>query len=257
MTAADSSTRHRSLTISDIVPPELADLTKSMRAARTNGPFYVMTLVASEEEEEIWSCLSENVDMAEHPGWEIRQARKTGPDQLLATGWPYLVVHDEAELSVFLSIGGHALIDSRVADEHLAAQVRPDETAPVPAGGYTATLGLPRAVTCRKTPLKTRKKVIERDGNRCKKCGSTPETNEHVELQVHHIRPWTMGGLSDESNLITLCRRCHVKLRPHYQPHLYRSLPEGNDFLDFDMHDQRLLEGVRLYQEQVSGWDLD
>ena len=48
-----------------------------------------------------------------------------------------------------------------------------------------------------------------------------------------------------------------MKLRPHYQPHLYRSLPEGNDFLDFDMHDQRLLEGVRLYQEQVSCWDLD
>ena len=118
MTATDSSTRHRSLTISDIVPPELADLTRSMRAARTHGPFYAMTLIASEEEE-IWSCLSENVDMAKHPGWEIRQARKTGPDQFLAAGWPHLVVHDEAELSVFLSIGGHALIDSRVADEHL------------------------------------------------------------------------------------------------------------------------------------------
>ncbi|MGH3189888.1 MAG: hypothetical protein ACRDOL_22010, partial [Streptosporangiaceae bacterium] len=56
---------------------------------------------------------------------------------------------------------------------------------------------------------------------------------------------------------ITLCRRCHVKLRPHFQPHLYRSLPGGNDFLDFDMHDQQLLEGVRLYQEQVSYLDLD
>ena len=31
------------------------------------------------------------------------------------------------------------------------------------------------------------------------------------ELEVHHIKQYKDGGKHEESNLITLCRRCHLK----------------------------------------------
>jgi 5-methylcytosine-specific restriction enzyme A len=47
----------------------------------------------------------------------------------------------------------------------------------------------------------------KRDGERCRQCGSTDK------LEVHHIKPLAEGG--DKyglSNLITLCRECHVEV---------------------------------------------
>lgn len=50
--------------------------------------------------------------------------------------------------------------------------------------------------------------VLERDGNKCRRCGTTEK------LQVHHI---DKSGKSDNpnndlSNLITLCKSCHARL---------------------------------------------
>ena len=48
-----------------------------------------------------------------------------------------------------------------------------------------------------------RREVLERDGWRCQKCGSSQS------LDVHHMK--RRGALGDdaEANLITLCRKCH------------------------------------------------
>jgi 5-methylcytosine-specific restriction endonuclease McrA len=48
-----------------------------------------------------------------------------------------------------------------------------------------------------------RRNVLERDGWRCQVCGST------AGLEVHHIRRRSHSGDDSESNLITLCSRCH------------------------------------------------
>lgn len=48
--------------------------------------------------------------------------------------------------------------------------------------------------------------VRERDGHRCRVCGSTNE------LHVHHIRYRSQGGDHSPSNLVTLCRVCHEKV---------------------------------------------
>lgn len=50
-----------------------------------------------------------------------------------------------------------------------------------------------------------RKAIFERDGFRCKHCG-TPD-----DLTVDHIIPVTAGGLSFDENLQTLCRSCNSK----------------------------------------------
>jgi len=59
----------------------------------------------------------------------------------------------------------------------------------------------------RRTKLNTttRKRVLERDNEKCRKCG-------HIEgLQVHHIIAVDGGGTDEAGNLITLCRGCHVE----------------------------------------------
>jgi len=50
---------------------------------------------------------------------------------------------------------------------------------------------------------KRRKAIYRRDGFQCVLCGY-PET-----LQLHHAIPRGQGGADTESNVITLCSRCH------------------------------------------------
>ncbi len=55
-----------------------------------------------------------------------------------------------------------------------------------------------------------KKKVIERDGNKCRKCGATGD------LTVDHIVPKSLGGSDEPSNLETLCFKCNTtKLSTH------------------------------------------
>jgi 5-methylcytosine-specific restriction endonuclease McrA len=58
---------------------------------------------------------------------------------------------------------------------------------------------------------KTRARVKARDGHACVYCRSTRN------LSVHHIIKARFGGSDDESNLQTVCSRCHALLdRPGY-----------------------------------------
>jgi 5-methylcytosine-specific restriction protein A len=53
---------------------------------------------------------------------------------------------------------------------------------------------------------KARAAARQRDGNRCRKCGSIQD------LEVHHIQPLANGGEQFAlTNLITLCRDCHMR----------------------------------------------
>jgi 5-methylcytosine-specific restriction endonuclease McrA len=48
-----------------------------------------------------------------------------------------------------------------------------------------------------------RREVLERDGWRCQRCGSSQC------LDVHHMKRRSALGDDAEANLITLCRECH------------------------------------------------
>lgn len=56
--------------------------------------------------------------------------------------------------------------------------------------------------------LRVRKEALKRDKFKCKKCGSKKN------LQVHHIKNWACYPTLREEldNLITLCKRCHLKI---------------------------------------------
>jgi len=49
-------------------------------------------------------------------------------------------------------------------------------------------------------------KIRERDNYCCKICGTGGK------VEVHHIIPKSIGGTEDETNLITLCKDCHVHM---------------------------------------------
>ncbi len=52
-------------------------------------------------------------------------------------------------------------------------------------------------------PVQIRENVLKRDKNRCVKCSST------YKLQFDHIKPFALGGRSEESNLRLLCQSCN------------------------------------------------
>lgn len=52
---------------------------------------------------------------------------------------------------------------------------------------------------------RTKREVIQRDGNRCTECGS------NQGLQVHHKVHRKDGGSNDKENLTTLCDMCHAE----------------------------------------------
>jgi hypothetical protein len=52
---------------------------------------------------------------------------------------------------------------------------------------------------------RTRRAVIERDGCRCVRCGTTVGETAHV----HHRLRRSEGGIDSSANLVTLCPDCH------------------------------------------------
>jgi len=51
--------------------------------------------------------------------------------------------------------------------------------------------------------------ILNRDNYTCSNCNGTKE------LHVHHIVPLTRGGTNNETNLATLCEKCHIMIHPH------------------------------------------
>jgi 5-methylcytosine-specific restriction endonuclease McrA len=60
------------------------------------------------------------------------------------------------------------------------------------------------------------KAVKERDGYRCRRCGTADA------LVAHHVKPLQEGGTHDPSNGITLCAACHAPEHTSYEFKLVR-----------------------------------
>lgn len=57
----------------------------------------------------------------------------------------------------------------------------------------------------RTIPATLRRKVMERDGNRC----TVPGCRNSRFLEIHHIHPFRKSGKNKAKNLTTICSRCH------------------------------------------------
>lgn len=54
-----------------------------------------------------------------------------------------------------------------------------------------------------------RKRIFERDGNRCRDCGC--EDTPRNPLSIDHIIPIVLGGTNQDANLQTLCTTCNLR----------------------------------------------
>ncbi len=54
-----------------------------------------------------------------------------------------------------------------------------------------------------------RQACFDRDGHRCRRCGSAHN------LHAHHVRRRSQGGAHDPRNLLTLCEKCHRHVHLH------------------------------------------
>lgn len=70
-----------------------------------------------------------------------------------------------------------------------------DQLSPVAVPGYRKE----------RIPASLRKKVLERDGYRCRHCGG------HEHLAADHVYPEALGGKATLDNLQTLCRSCNTR----------------------------------------------
>lgn len=221
------------------------------------GEFYAFTLTADEAGQIFVDCQTHWVGWAdERCRVEIRQARLVNwrMGRLWENqGLPFMIVATSEDLLMFLLQGGNALVERSVAEAGIADLLTPQPSYSIGLRGFVSPgLVEPNAAVRRAPSPKLRMKVLKRDGRRCRICGRNPDDNVDLVLHVHHIRPWEMRGLTDPSNLITLCHTCHSGLEPHFDPSLFT-------YLEPKVQDGRLArlnQGIANYR-RASALDYD
>ncbi|MFC1551009.1 HNH endonuclease [Candidatus Latescibacterota bacterium] len=186
------------------------------------------------------------------PGREIRQASIVNAERLAETwrdlGENCIVVNNTFGVMMFLQNGGNALVKKELAEKHMKYMVVPDETAFDGSLGFKSLKNIPVQAFKRATRPKQRMRIIKRDLYRCRICGRNPDNHTDIELHVHHIRPWSKGGLTEDDNLITLCDTCHNGLEPHEEHSLFSYIEQDKLALKKDIRNKEFLEGVRIYR---------
>jgi len=201
--------------------------------------YYWITILAKGDGRISDSCMSEFSGFTKDtPRRELRRAREINPEKLKSyleqRGETPLVVDSEEDVLVFYLHGGHALIEKKVCEEFFPDLAFPHEVVQLnPLSGFTSAELAPQKVLNRAPSKLDRMKILKRDSFRCRLCGRSPKDYVDVELHLHHILPWALGGLTIEHNLITLCKTCHDGLEPHYERELLNYVEcETPDFND-------------------------
>ena len=216
--------------------------------------YYALTLWADQAANIIWSSVSEWVGEGSKDLWEMRAPGLINPYRIQmawsAAGQDHMVVRDRSALGIFLGTGGNALVEQSVALEWLPNVLQPVECASanpfVPSQPLEA---IERASLAYAPSKKLRMQVLGRDDYRCRICGRRVADHVDIELHVHHIRPHSMGGLTEAENLITLCHTCHGGLDPHYEARLLSMVPGPASTMNVDLYRSEYEEGMRLYRQ--------
>ena len=215
--------------------------------------YYALTLTADKAGNIIWSSVSEWVGFGSKVMWEMRAPGLINQYRVQlawrAAGQDSTVVRDRASLGRFLRAGGNALVAQSVARQWLPNVLRPVECASVDPFTPSQPLEtIARASLAHAPSKKLRMQVLRRDDFRCRICGRRAADYVDIILHVHHIRPHSMGGLTEAGNLITLCHTCHCGLDPHYEAGLLSMVPGTASSMAADLYLSDYEEGTRLYR---------
>lgn len=164
-------------------------------------------------------------------GVELREPVRVNPDRMTRlwedAGQDWIVVNERAQLIALFRLGGNALIAEEVAREHLAKFVQPIEMIPNGAMGLRRFDPDAREVKYRRPRPKQKKRILQRDGDRCQVCHKQRANDADIPLELHHVRPFSKGGPTIDENLITVCRECNMSFGSQFQPRLFW-LPDGH-----------------------------
>lgn len=225
--------------------------------------YYAITLVSSGDEKFQYSCFSGWVGYTdETPKREIREASVVHADRCVRLwreiGESAAVVDTPEDMSLFFLVGGHGVVAVDVANSVIPEWLKPTPVAHVGEYGYVHVSSLPSGCLNRAPTPKHRMRILKRDKFRCRVCGRSATDYVDVELHVHHVRPWQAGGVTEDSNLITLCHTCHKGLAPHFAPSLFSLVPSTCTSESENMERRQYWESVIRYRERaLSLWDED
>lgn len=167
----------------------------------------------------------------ERPRREIREGRlfhgEAERERLHSIGYPALLINEEVDIQYFYTFGGHALILKSIAENRFEHHIKPSVCLRESSGrGFVSAESLSEDQLQHAPTKKLRMEVLTRDGRRCLICGRSPAYYVDVELHVHHAVPWGQGGVTEEQNLVTICKTCHDGLDPHLDMGLIELLRE-------------------------------
>ena len=235
----------------------LEDRLKKMRSPVEDREYIALTLTANENGKIEWAVHSSFHGVkekdTENPIRELREPAHIIPEKMAELyddlRLPYVFVNSESDLMIFLLIGGNAIIDREIAKKRFPEVFKPVEVAPDGIIGYIEVDKVPRDELQRAPTPKNRMKVLKRDEYRCKICGRRSMDHIDVELNIHHVRPWSMGGLTKGNNLITLCRTCHKGLDPHFDYNLFELIDSTIEIPNGKAMRDELIEGIKRYRK--------
>ncbi|MGL1892162.1 MAG: HNH endonuclease [Spirochaetaceae bacterium] len=159
---------------------------------------------------------------------------------------PYIVVNEPKDFFIWFLSGGHAIITEEMVSKFLSGSLDPSPSIQVGKAGFKPMEDLTEAIFNRAPSKKKRMEILDRDKRKCQYCGRSPNNNTDIELHLHHIKPFGIGGLTHPDNLITLCHTCHSGLEPHYNFNLYDILEnqDGNKNIQI-----KYIESIKKYRE--------
>lgn len=236
------------------------ELIQELHRIEENSDYYAVTLIGTKNGVISWSAYSHWVGWVDDkPGREMRKASIIKAHNMASfwqdTRQPYVVINSLATLTIFLRMGGHALIERSVAERFLAEIIKPQPCASDGPGGFKTLSSVPESALKRASSPKHRMRIFKRDNFRCKICGRRPDDFVDVELHAHHIRPWGRGGLTEDENLITICQTCHKGLDPHGDLSLFELIDPEAFKPDLKKQNLEYLQGVRYYRDCIEKID--
>lgn len=233
----------------------------STREPSPNRDYYALTLFGDEDGNLLHSCYSHWEGFADKERRIELRAASIVVAERVARLWREIgegcaVINDLSEMDIYLQIGGHAVVEKSVAEAVVGEWLGAKPVRMSGPLGFVHVEALPQSALNRAPAPKLRMQVLQRDDYRCRICGRRSADHVDVELHVHHIRPWGSGGLTEDSNLITLCHTCHKGLDPHFNPRLF-GLIESCDFeTSTNLEINKYWNGVQLYRENLSRMQL-
>ncbi len=194
--------------------------------------YYWITLLANSAGKIEWSIQTQWCGYTkESPRREIREGSLYNGEAQRAQchefGEPMLLINAEEDVHFFYGFGGHALIAKSVAEKRFSHLIAPHTSLRDSGGlGFRHAASLTNSGLQHAPSKKLRMQVLDRDKRRCLICGRSPMYYVDVERHVHHAIPWGRGGVTEEANLISVCKTCHDGLEPHEDYELIKYLAE-------------------------------